>query len=495
MIYNSFIAINTAPQSLDVTQALLPLSALTKTHQKWYLFLIVLRPVNEYKIADKIIEANRELFGEDYDPKAEPVARPATDEVGARPAICLFASIDLGPAEDGKRRVSFRRLLEDFEPDFITDNEDEDDDVDDPTHDYSVSESEAESEEQVASVETDSAAVAATVERDKMNMMLDSPNRRRSNPPPSTIGNNNNNDKLETKIVESKPTIATIAPNSPVSGDTVGTPEIDEICEVIEEFGLANPNDLLSPTISTVALTIGRDKDNGGHAMTTDDNCDDCLSQSSDSSQSGDIRCQHDPEIQRSIATAVGGCSSPVQPNGVVRARTTLSQSDTQQPPKSSRQKQNNQPMNSQSQHSSTQSKTSSSSNHHISQTNRNVDHSNFMKIQLNFKPCCELKNADAARRLPSYCGYVSQYGLSKEQLDQRAARRERHHIRLERRVEIRAVEESNKSRVNEEAFARWLAVKMRTGGNGSGTRNMYDYVPRKKFHDETKVTRVGKKM
>lgn len=454
--------------------------------------ITVLRPVNEYKIADKIIEANRELFGDDYDPTAEVVARPtANEEAGGRPAICQFASIDLGPADDGRRRVSFSRLLEDFEPDFITDNEDDDDE---PTQDYSVSESEPESEE--VPVRGSEPSTAATLAPDKINMMLDSPNRRRQNqPPPCPVGNNNNNDGAEKIVaVDSKPTIA-IAPNSPVSGDPDSDPEIDEICEVIEEFGLANPHKLLSPTVSPVALTTGVQADaECDKALNTDDNIDDQLSQSSDSTQSGDSQKEH--EMRQSSGTAAGGTSkSSRSDNRVVRARTTSVESDTKLRPKSSSHTYH-QPVRSNSQHSSSTPLNTHSSHHHHSHPHRGVDHNRIMKIQLNFKPCCELKNADAARRLPSYCGYVSQYGLSKEQLEQRAARRERHHMRRERRVENRAVEESNKSRVNEEAFARWLAVKMRTTRttNGSGSRNMYDYVPSKKIANNKVATEANKR-
>lgn len=453
------------------------------------MILTVLRPVNEYKIADKIIEANRELFGVDYDPTAVQVARPAASEEGGRPAMCQFASIDLGPAQDGIRRVSFRRLLEDFEPEFITDNEEDDDD--EPTQDYSVSESEPESEE-VPVTETDP-STAATVARDKINMMLDSPNRRRPNPaPPCTVGNINNNDGDEKiVVVDSKLTIV-IAPNSPVSGEPESDPEIDEICEVIEEFGLANPHILLSPTVSTVALTTGDQADDSDNTLKTDDSNDEQLSKSSNSTQSEDSQQEH--EMRKSSGTAVGGCSS--SNNHVARARTTSAQSDTQQRPKSSSRK-HHQPQRSNSQQSSSTPLNTRSSYHHHSQSHRDVDHNKIMKIQLNFKPCCELKNADAAQRLPSYCGYVSQYGLSKEQLEQREARRERHHMRRERRVENRAVEESNKSRVNEEAFARWLAVKMRTTrtSNGNGSRNMYDFVPSKKIANNTIATRANNRV
>lgn len=87
--------------------------------------------------------------------------------------------------------------------------------------------------------------------------------------------------------------------------------------------------------------------------------------------------------------------------------------------------------------------------------------------------------------RLPRYCGYISQYGLSKEQLEMRERRRERLRNRQSDKTAKQLQEETVKSEVNEEAFARWLQNKMRTSRNM--TKNMYDYRP-------TKQTKKGKK-
>lgn len=109
---------------------------------------------------------------------------------------------------------------------------------------------------------------------------------------------------------------------------------------------------------------------------------------------------------------------------------------------------------------------------------------SQFLKIQLNFKPCCEYKYLENDR-LPRYCGYVSQYGLSKEQLEMRERRRERLKERQSDKTAKQLQDETMKSEVNEEAFARWLQNKMRN--SRSMTKNMYDYRP-------TKQTKKGKK-
>lgn len=116
-------------------------------------------------------------------------------------------------------------------------------------------------------------------------------------------------------------------------------------------------------------------------------------------------------------------------------------------------------------------------------QTKKSTE-SQFLKIQLNFKPCCEYKYLENDR-LPRYCGYISQYGLSKEQLELREKRKERFKERQSDKTAKQLQEETMKSEVNEEAFARWLQNKMRN--SRSMTKNMYDYRP-------TKQTRKGKK-
>lgn len=117
---------------------------------------------------------------------------------------------------------------------------------------------------------------------------------------------------------------------------------------------------------------------------------------------------------------------------------------------------------------------------HHNHRPNSSVhekksSESQFLKIQLNFKPCCEYKYLENDR-LPRYCGYISQYGLSKEQLEMREKRRERLKERQSDKTAKQLQEETMKSEVNEEAFARWLQNKMRN--TRSMTKNMYDYRP-----------------
>lgn len=435
----------------------------------------VLRPVNEYKIAEKIVEANRELFGEDYDP----TTTKQPNSVAVAPSHgedSIEVNADDVVIESGIRRVKFRAELEDFEPDFITDNEDEyyEDDDEGANTQQDYSESDVDDGDELNEDKDDGGIPG----NDKINMMLDSPRRK---PPPPDIDRSASNPSTNKSTIKMNEAIA-VAPTTESSAATIlptgGSPvseahndaddEIDEICEVIDDFGLAESTDipLLSPSM---VLTTTASSENRPQNHRYDDD-DHQRSQSSDSNRSSADSQDHQRVKKASTTLAaqygsLGGVNTSSSP----KPR-----------PKSSNEVRRNHLSSSHSSHSS-----DTSSQHHKHHHNHHYnthgvvtdDDDAILKIQLNFKPCCEFKNAEA-RRLPRYCGYVSQYGLSKEQLDRRDMRRERHHQRKAKRSENLAAEASNKSRVNEEAFARWLAVKMRTAGTSTGSRNMYDYVP-----------------
>lgn len=95
-----------------------------------------------------------------------------------------------------------------------------------------------------------------------------------------------------------------------------------------------------------------------------------------------------------------------------------------------------------------------------------------LLKIHLNVRKCCELRYLENDR-LPRYNGYISQYGLSKDQLDdlERNRRLNRQHMN-EKRKRFRE-EVAQRSAENEQAFARWLYHKQKTAK--SRTKNMYD--------------------
>lgn len=95
------------------------------------------------------------------------------------------------------------------------------------------------------------------------------------------------------------------------------------------------------------------------------------------------------------------------------------------------------------------------------------------LSLKLNYKTCCEYRNAEN-QRLPRYTGYLSEYGLTKEQLDARERR-----IKVKREKVMEKNLNATKAQIdkmceNEAAFTSWLKNKMRYPVNK--TVNMFDY-------------------
>lgn len=334
--------------------------------------------MNGYKIADKIIIANKELFESEPDGLISATV-PTDTAVGPNQLGSPSTSVE--NSSDSQRRVTFRPDLEDFEPEFITDVED--DDVDE---DASLSDD--------ADV-TDIQSVETT-------------------------------DEFTTQIVPQTPTTVEM------SVSDLAKTEIEEICEEIEDFSLAD-------SASCIQLPIDVESQNSNDKTDTDDDKEQPVEPNSSTLPidgpvteticEAPVRRQRAPSFQRSDSERSGSSQRPHRHHHEHNRRASASGTSTAE--------------------------------------------GDFLKIQLNFKPCCEYKTVEN-NRLPRYSGYFSQYGLSKEQLELRDLLRERSHRRKYQRIERKSEEEMLKSQVNEEAFARWLQVKMKSAQ--SSTRNMYDY-------------------
>lgn len=429
-----------------------------------YLLLLsaVLRPVNEYKIAEKIESANKELFDDKsnaavWDVNPETLVAESDINLTEAPAseihyssghICsalITGGQSLSVDSERLRRVTFRLDLEEFEPEFITDNEDNASDS--QADGDSVSESEDEDGAQRNNNVQPSSAVD--------NCGLSENNN-------SQAKNMNESDRLgeAMKMTTSCEPVSDGGANdcnASVSSvnDECCAEELEEICEVIEDFGLAE-----DPA--------------GSRRLAVKENFD------------------HNDDAKSSSSSSVSGSEHSTiskPPSSSMNKRFSItSPNHTQSKSKNASSVSLSQPLNKPCKHPHRRYPTSSSalsppaSKHSGSQTssagsNRTDHHtSDILKIQLNIKPCCEHKHLES-QRLPRYCGYLSQYGLSKEQLERREARRERYRNRRSQRIERKEREESLKSRINEEAFESWLRRKMRTSHGGGGTRNMYDVV------------------
>ncbi|XP_070064523.1 trichohyalin [Drosophila virilis] len=97
--------------------------------------------------------------------------------------------------------------------------------------------------------------------------------------------------------------------------------------------------------------------------------------------------------------------------------------------------------------------------------------------IKMNYKICCEHRNA-LQEKLPRYTGYMSEYGLSAKQLQQRDQQlRRKQRFAMEQTLN-RNEHELKKLQDNERAFTTWLKNKMRYPINK--TRNMFDATRRR---------------
>lgn len=98
-------------------------------------------------------------------------------------------------------------------------------------------------------------------------------------------------------------------------------------------------------------------------------------------------------------------------------------------------------------------------------------------EIKMNYKICCEHRHA-LQDKLPKYTGYMSEYGLSAKQLQQREQQlRRKQRFTMEQTLN-RNEHELKKMQDNERAFTTWLKNKMRYPINK--TRNMFDTTRRR---------------
>ncbi|XP_030244344.1 uncharacterized protein LOC108650344 [Drosophila navojoa] len=102
----------------------------------------------------------------------------------------------------------------------------------------------------------------------------------------------------------------------------------------------------------------------------------------------------------------------------------------------------------------------------------------NVPDIKMNYKICCEHRHALQKEKLPRYTGYMSEYGLSERQLQQREQQlRRKQRFAMEQTLN-RNEHELKKMQDNERAFTTWLKNKMRYPINK--TRNMFDATRRR---------------
>ncbi|XP_011181432.1 uncharacterized protein LOC105211611 [Zeugodacus cucurbitae] len=94
--------------------------------------------------------------------------------------------------------------------------------------------------------------------------------------------------------------------------------------------------------------------------------------------------------------------------------------------------------------------------------------------LKLNYRTCCEYRrHLSQPEKLPKYTGYLSEYGLSRQQLELREENLQRKHRYVLQQTLKANDAEMRKMHDNERAFTTWLRNKMRFPINK--TRNMFD--------------------
>lgn len=385
--------------------------------------------------------ANKELFED---------SSPAADANVADEGLTLCGRTEETTRNNqtqqiGRRRVTFRSDLEDFEPEFITDIEDNDDDG---ISECSESDDDDDDDTQLS----------------VLTKVLQ--------PPPSSLDLT----QLENSIVTTEGTVAAEPSSSPVAEMSVSdtAEDIDEICEEIEDFTLVN---IINDNLAENHLIIGEKAADDQPAPQLHIDPSTTTSVQSDDNNALTVIDDSIRRVQSNLSTS----SDPLLDidDGLVNEEITISTKKPSPPYRRGKRSvsasaTSNNCKNVQSKRGTCAS-ASLSSNSPCSASSSD----DFMKIQLNFKPCCEYKYLEN-NRLPRYSGYLSQYGLSKEQLERRDVHLERCHQRRYQRIERKTEELVNKSQENEEAFARWLQVKMRNTRATTHTKNMYDFYPPK---------------
>lgn len=94
--------------------------------------------------------------------------------------------------------------------------------------------------------------------------------------------------------------------------------------------------------------------------------------------------------------------------------------------------------------------------------------------LKLNYRTCCEYRrHLSQPEKLPKYTGYLSEYGLSRQQLEVREENMQRQQRNVLQQTLKANDAEMRKMHDNERAFTTWLRNKMRFPINK--TRNMFD--------------------
>lgn len=394
---------------------------------------VVLVPVNEYKIADKIIAANKSLFEESSEATQEETMEDKDkDDVPDR----------------NKPRVTFSSDIEEYDDD--DDNE-------------SVHSKDNESAMENVEKSEVSMEVPSVPPTDDANVIDDEPLKKEEE--------NNVEINIDSDLKEDD------APSEPVE-------TIEEICEDIDVIKLdpvVVENELVEEIIEEIYenITVTEPADESPtpapHEM-TESICEEAPTTCDQEEVSaGD-------EISSSIPMDIPVEPDTPKPKKVRHAKSAPETSNKPEPKSNMRKTSLNSVVR---KGNLTPKKSENIKKTRPSGTIESARDEDLLKIQLNFKCCCEHKYLEN-ERLPRYKGYFSQYGLSKEELEERAARKEEMKKMKYENWMRKKEEKQMKSQVNENAYAQWLKDKLRNVRNKE--KNMYNVSRQKQKRIDQRV-------
>ncbi|XP_037817438.1 myb-like protein X [Lucilia sericata] len=439
-----------------------------------------LKPVNEYNIVDKIKEANKELFGNE-----------------------LVDDNELMAEAQQNRKVSFAANLEEYEPqNGINLRELEDKLGKEPEENNEENFQEIEKEQKLDVITEEEAVNEVDVNEDseanencETNTQDEKEEEEKEELSTIDMNDNESNDNL----VEAEE-----RPESPANCESVDENVIlEEICEEILVMDMENekieetvttkfdsPSAMQRKMLKQITFDYTEEDDepdnksltnllisdnendpNENEADNEDYNCNESINEDTDNDET--IPLNHneyyeDDEEDDKLSIIVAS----YLPDDMACDKTSLTASSRKCSPRTN--KSRKLPFN---KRFSFRHKTKSSnaigscSNHHSSNNRRFMPPPEVTDLKLHYKTCCEFKNAQ--QKLPNYTGYLSEYGLSKEQLIERDRKLQQKQQGKEVNS-LRSTEaDMRKMHDNERAFTTWLKNKMRFPINK--TRNMFD--------------------
>ncbi|KAI8126372.1 hypothetical protein FF38_05601 [Lucilia cuprina] len=432
-----------------------------------------LKPVNEYNIVDKIKEANKELFGNEHADDNELMA-----EAQQNRKVSFAANLEeyepqngkLGKEqEENKEEIKIEQKLDVItEEEVVNDDEVNDDDI----NDCKANENCDTNTQQDREEEKEEPAATDMNDNESNDNLNEAQERPESSANCESVDENvileeiceeilvmdmENDEKIEEEEVTTKFDSPSAMQRKMLKQITFDYTEEDD-----------EPD---NKSLTNLLISDNENDPNEDEANNEDYNCNESINEDTDNDET--IPLTHneyyeDDEEDDKLSIIVAS----YLPDDMACDKTSLNASSRKCSPRSN--KTRKLPFNKRfsfRRKARSSNAIGSCSNHHSSNNRRFMPPPEVTDLKLHYKTCCEFKNAQ--QKLPNYTGYLSEYGLSKEQLIERDRKLQQKQQGKEVHS-LRSTEaDMRKMHDNERAFTTWLKNKMRFPINK--TRNMFD--------------------